>query len=89
MALTRIGPTVQSIGGAGWDAHKTGNIVTLILNAPTEAVTLPTGYRPRTNINMGVVGTGTTSGRAIINANSGAVTAFIDGNAYGTVTYIT
>lgn len=89
MALKKIGPVVQSVGGAGWDAHKTGNIVTLILNAPTEAVTLPTGYRPRTNINMSVVGTGTTSGRAIINANSGAVTAFIDGNVYGTVTYLT
>ena len=89
MALRKIGPAVQSIGGAGWDAHKTGNIVTLILNAPAETITLPTGYRPRTNINMSVVGTGTTSGRAIINANSGAVTAFIDGNVYGTVTYIT
>lgn len=89
MALRKIGPAVQSIGGAGWDAHKTGNIVTLILNAPTETITLPTGYRPRTNINMSVVGTGTTSGRAIINSNNGVVTAFIDGNVYGTVTYIT
>lgn len=89
MALTKIGPTVQSIGGAGWDAHKTGNIVTLILNAPTEAITLPAGYRPRTNINMSISGVGSESGRAIINANNGVVTAFIDGNVYGTVTYIT
>ncbi|PCC83154.1 hypothetical protein COM45_04985 [Corynebacterium accolens] len=89
MALKKIGPVVQSIGGAGWDAHKTGNIVTLILNAPVETVTLPTGYRPRTNINMSVSGVGSASGRAIINANSGAVTPFIDGNVYGTVTYPT
>ena len=89
MALKKIGPVVQSIGGAGWDAHKTGNIVTLILNAPAEAVTLPAGYRPRTNINMSISGVGSASGRAIINANSGSVTAFIDGNVYGTVTYLT
>lgn len=89
MALRKIGPVVQSIGGPGWDAHRSGNVVTVILNNPKETIALPPAFRPRTNINMSVVGTDTTSGRAIINANNGAVTAFIDGNVYGTVTYIT
>lgn len=87
MALKLI-TQISTLSGQGWEANKKGGVTTLILNAPTETVTIPAEFRPNTNIQMVVTGLGGQSGRAIINANSGVVTPFIDGNYYGTVTYL-
>ncbi|MGV0410466.1 hypothetical protein [Corynebacterium marquesiae] len=87
MALKLI-TKISTASGQGWEANKKGGVITLVLNAPAETVTLPAEFRPNTNIQMVVTGLGGQSGRAIVNANSGVVTAFIDGNYYGTVTYL-
>lgn len=87
MALKLI-TKISTVSGQGWEAHKKRGVTTLVLNAPAETVTLPAEFRPNTNIQMAVTGITGQSGRAIINANSGVVTSFIEGNIYGTVTYL-
>lgn len=87
MALKLV-TKISTASGQGWEAHKRGGVTTLVLNAPTTPIALPNEFRPNTNIQMAITGIGGQSGRAIINANSGVVTPFIDGNFYGTVTYL-
>ena len=79
---------ISTASGQGWEANKKGGVTTLVLNAPTTPITLPSEFRPNTNIQMVVTGLGGQSGRAIINSSNGVVTPFIEGNIYGTVTYL-
>ncbi|OFT32788.1 hypothetical protein HMPREF3169_09650 [Corynebacterium sp. HMSC08C04] len=87
MALKLI-TQISTVSGQGWEASKKGGVTTLVLNAPTTPITLPNEFRPNTNIQMVITGLTGQSGRAIINSSTGVVTPFIDGNYYGTVTYL-
>lgn len=88
MALKLV-TKISTASGQGWEAYKKGGVTTLVLNAPAASPTIPAEFRPNTNIQMVVTGLGGQSGRAIINSSNGVVTPFIDGNYYGTVTYLT
>ncbi|WP_408920882.1 hypothetical protein [Corynebacterium marquesiae] len=79
---------VSTASGQGWEAHKLGHVTTFIINAPSSTVTIPAEFRPVANIQMVITGLNGQAGRAIINATTGVVTAFIEGNVYGTVTYL-
>lgn len=89
MALKLVGPTVDTVNGDRWTAHRCGKIVTLIMNAPGEKIVIPEGWRPASNVQGVVSGLDNNIGRVIINANTGVLSPFIDGNYYGTVTYLT
>lgn len=87
MALKLV-TKISTASGQGWEANKKGGVTTLILNALTTPITLPAEFWPVSNIQMVITGVGGQSGRAIINATTGVVTPFIEGNTYGTVTYL-
>lgn len=89
MALKLVGPVVDTLNGNRWTAHRCGKVVTLIMNAPGEEIVMPEGWSPISNVQGVVSGLNNDIGRVIINANTGAVTSFINGNYYGTVTYLT
>lgn len=89
MALKLVGPVVDTVNGNRWTAHRCGKVVTLIMNAPGEEIVMPEGWRPVSNVQGVVSGLNNDIGRVIINGNTGVVTSFINGNYYGTVTYLT
>lgn len=89
MALKLVGPVVDTVNGDRWTAHRCGKVVTLIMNAPGEEIVMPEGWRPASNVQGAITGLNNDIGRVIINASTGVVTPFIDGNYYGTVTYLT